>query len=152
MSALQNRIISARTLIAGSGAANDVRAVSDYYLGSGDKCGPQTITGERAEMTWRRKSAELGIWDILSLTITCSQVGHRMWITPEQRMLWRRGQGSRNQTHKTCNSKKPMHLRFNSGSGIYTPIIAGYYHVCSYARYTFLYLKIDNKRGNLDTL
>ena len=25
-------------------------------------------------------------------------------------------------------------LRFNSGSGIYTPIVAGYYHVCSYAR------------------
>ena len=47
MSALQNRIISARTLLAGQGADNDVRAVSDYYLGSGDKCGPQTITGER---------------------------------------------------------------------------------------------------------
>ena len=46
VSALQSRIISARTLIAGQGAADDVRAVSDYYLGSGDKCGPQTITGE----------------------------------------------------------------------------------------------------------
>jgi len=88
VSALQNRIISARTLIAGSGAANDVRAVSDYYLGSGDKCGPQTITGWTQNVDYAR-------------TENTDETG----------------------------------TRFDSSTGIYTPIIAGYYHVCSYARF-----------------
>lgn len=72
MSALQNRIISARTLIAGSGAANDVRAVSDYYLGSGDKCGPQTITGESG----REENLEkfLILWNILTLELKNSRL------------------------------------------------------------------------------
>jgi len=104
VSALQNRIISARTLIAGSGAANDVRAVSDYYLGSGDKCGPQTITGWTQNVDYAR-------------TENTDETGTRF------------------KAHKTCNFKNQMHLRFDSSTGIYTPIIAGYYHVCSYARF-----------------
>merc|ERR1711913_89426 len=88
VSSLEDRIINARTLISGQGAANDVRAVSDYYLGSGDKCGPQTITGWTQNVDYARTqdTAETG-------------------------------------------------TRFNSGTGIYTPIIAGYYHICAYARF-----------------
>jgi len=88
VSSLEDRIINARTLISGQGADNDVRAVSDYYLGSGDKCGPQTITGWTQNVDYARTkdTAETG-------------------------------------------------TRFNSGTGIYTPIIAGYYHICAYARF-----------------
>ena len=68
MSALQSRIISARTLIAGQGAANDVRAVSDYYLGSGDKCGPQTITGESG------REEDLILWNNLTLELNNSRL------------------------------------------------------------------------------
>merc|ERR1712032_1380715 len=67
---------------------NDVRAVSDYYLGSGDKCGPQTITG------------------------------------------W-----SQNVDYARTKDTEETGTRFNSGTGIYTPIIAGYYHVGAYARF-----------------
>ena len=63
---------------------------------------------------------------------------------PELKMLLRLEQGSRPKTQKTSNYK--AHLRFNSGSGIYTPIVAGYYHVCSYARShipSLIYLQIN---------
>ena len=44
--ALQARIISVRSFIAGGATpATHISSVTDYYLGSGDKCGPQTITG-----------------------------------------------------------------------------------------------------------
>ena len=138
MSALQNRIISARTLIAGSGAANDVRAVSDYYLGSGDKCGPQTITGESG----REENLEkfLILWNNLTLDLSLTIPG---WT---QNVDYARTEntdetGTRFKAHKTCNFKNQMHLRFDSSTGIYTPIIAGYYHVCSYARYTFFLIR-----------
>merc|ERR1711934_8798 len=88
MVALNARIISARSMITNQGVANDVRAVSDYYLGSGDKCGPQTITGWSQNVDYAR-------------------------------------------TQDTLETG----TRFDSSTGIYTPIIAGYYHVCAYARF-----------------
>ena len=54
MVALNARIISARSMITNKGEDNDVRAVSDYYLGSGDKCGPQTITGWSQNVDYAR--------------------------------------------------------------------------------------------------
>merc|ERR1712066_307497 len=78
MVALNARIISARSMITNKGEDNDVRAVSDYYLGSGDKCGPQTITGWSQNVDYARTKDTL-------------ETG----------------------------------TRFNSGTGIYTPIIAG---------------------------
>ena len=46
VAALQARIISARSFISGGATpATHIASVTDYYLGSGDKCGPQTITG-----------------------------------------------------------------------------------------------------------
>ena len=54
MVALNARIISARSMITNKGENDDVRAVSDYYLGSGDKCGPQTITGWSQNVDYAR--------------------------------------------------------------------------------------------------
>ena len=46
VAALQARIISVRSFISGGATPNThIASVTDYYLGSGDKCGPQTITG-----------------------------------------------------------------------------------------------------------
>merc|ERR1711988_39226 len=86
---LQNRTINARTLAPLSNAvAKDIGAVSDHYLGSGEKCGPQTITGWTENVDWWREKDVIGTTKL-----------------------------------------------FSTSTGIYTPVVAGYYHICAYGRF-----------------